>query len=360
MSSSDGVVDVASEKIQLSDLQTRSTILKQPLTKSLLGTAGVAVGLLAIKPFLSTFNLILSTQMLIFCLVAISLQLLWGKAGLDSFGQATFFGLGAYSYAIVSTRFGDPQYSGWVPILLSILIPLIVAALLGYFLFFGGVRGAYFTIVTLASVLIANQVVISWRGVTGGDTGLTGVPGLVLPFGLFTLDFTSRDGKYYLGVIAVILGLLVALAVKVSKFGLILEAIREDENRAKFLGYNTPWYLVGVLALSGGLAGLAGGIFAAATNLAAPNLVSIILSVEILTWVAVGGRRYLVGAIFGTVLMKYLEFRISDVLPNYWPLVIGLFFVVVVLLFPSGIFGTVSDLLRRRRVSTAKVKAARI
>ncbi len=202
MSMARTATDTEQEPVE-SPAEPKSAIFQHPLLKPLAGILGLVVGLAILKPFLSEFSLILATQMFFFCLVAISLQLLWGRAGLGSFGQATFFGLGAYTYAVVSTRFGDPDYSGWIPVLLSVTIPLLVAAVLGYFLFFGGVRGAYFTIVTLASVLIANQVVISWRDVTGGDTGLTNVPGLVLPFGLFSLDFTSREGKYYLGIIAV-------------------------------------------------------------------------------------------------------------------------------------------------------------
>lgn len=313
-------------------------------TIPLVAIVATALAVILVKPSLSPFSLILGTQILIYCVVAVSLQLLWGRSGQLSFGQAAFFGLGVYSYAIIGTRVD----SGWIALLGAIGIPLLAALALGYFLFFGGVRGSYFTITTLALQLIAGQVVTSWRSMTGGDSGLTRVPGLVLPFGAFTLDFSSRSGKYYLGLTVLVIALLIALAVRFSPFGLILEAIREDENRAVFLGYNTSGYLTAALVLSASMAGLAGGAFAATSNLAAPDVVGIVFSVEILTWVAVGGRGYLAGAVAGTVIIRVLDSQISDRLPDSWPLVIGLFFIVVVLLLPAGVVGTGMKALKTR------------
>lgn len=222
-------------------------------------------------------------------------------------------------------------------------VPLCVAALKGYFLFHGGVRGAYFSIVTLAFVLVTNQVAISWRDVTGGDTGLTGVPGLKLPFGAFTLDFTSREGRFQLAVVVLAVGLGVSLLVGYSSFGLVLAAIREDEDRARFLGYDTAWYLTAVLTVSAAMAGLAGGAFAAVSTLAAPDMVDAFLSIEILTWVAVGGRGHLAGALVGTAVMRLLNDELATELPQQWPLVVGLFFIVVVLFLPAGIVGSLTN-----------------
>jgi urea transport system permease protein len=304
----------------------------------------LAVLMLFFPAALSPYNLVLATQFILYVVVALSLQLLWGRAGQLSFGQAAFFGMGAFAYGVMGTRF---HHSGWVSIGASILIPLIVGLLLGYFLFFGGVRGAYFGIVTLAFVLIANQTAISWKSVTGGDSGLTGIPGLVVHVGGFSLDFSTALGGYSLAVAVLLISLLTSLAVRLTPFGLVLEAIRENEHRAAFLGYNTPAYLTAVLGLSAAMAGLAGGAFASVSNYAAPDMMSSLLSIEMLTWVAVGGRNYVVGAMIGTLVMRGLNVEVSGLFPTSWPLFIGAFFVVVVMFFPGGIAGVVVAVSRR-------------
>jgi len=314
------------------------------MVHALVGIAALAAGLTVLPPLIGAFHLILATQIVAYALVAVSLQMLWGRAGQLSFGQAAFFGIGAYAYAYVSSR---GSTGGWLAISVAILIPAVIAMLLGYFLFFGGVRGAYFSIVTLAFALITHQVAISWQSVTGGDSGLTGVNGLVLPLGVVTLDFNSGDGAYWMATIFLLLALVIAAAVRFSSFGLVLEAIREDENRAKFLGYNTSLYLMGVLTLSAALAGLAGGAFAAVSLIASPDLVGTLLSVEILTWVAIGGRNYVAGALIGTAFMRILYDQTSTVLQTSWPLVVGLVFIAVVLFFPIGIAGGFNNLRRR-------------
>jgi len=324
------------------------------MAKALVGIAVLAVGLTALPPLIGEFHLILATQIVAYALVAVSLQLLWGRAGQLSFGQAAFFGIGAYAYGYVSSR---DSAGGWLAISVAVLIPSVIALLLGYFLFFGGIRGAYFSIATLAFALITYQVAISWQSVTGGDSGLTGVNGAVLPFGAFEVDFTTGQGAYYLAMIFLLLGVAIATAVRFSSFGLVLEAIREDENRAKFLGYNTSLYLMGVLTLSAALAGLAGGAFAAVSLIAAPDMVGTLLSIEILTWVAIGGRNSVAGALIGTAFLRILNDQASTVLQSSWPLVVGVVFIAVVLFFPIGIAGGISNLRRRLMAYSTKPEA---
>jgi ABC-type branched-subunit amino acid transport system permease subunit len=138
---------------------------------------------------------------------------------------------------------------------------------------------------------------------------------------------------------------LVLVCVRRSRFGLVLAAIREDENRALFLGYNTSWYLTAVLTVSGALAGVAGTAWAATSNTAAPDVLGPVLSIEILAWVAVGGRGYIAGAIVGTVLIRVLNHELSSVMPERWPLFIGIAFVLVVMLMPDGALGTLHKLV---------------
>jgi urea transport system permease protein len=326
----------------LSDASTRNARSLQ-LWVAMAGIVALGLVLLTLPGALGPYGVVVATQVLAYCVVALSLQLLWGRAGQLSFGHAAFFGIGAFGYSIVAIHM---RSGGWIAILIAIAVPLVVGLLLGYFLFFGGVRGAYFSIVTLAFAIVTSQLAISWSSVTGGDSGLTGVPGLTLTIGSLKADFTTRDGSYFLAVAALVIALVVAATVRFGSLGLILAAIRENETRVTFCGYNTSLYLTAALGLSAAMAGLAGGTFAAASNYAAPDMLGVLLSVEMLTWVAVGGRNYMTGAIIGTVVMWKINSATSTVLPNSWPLVVGIFFVVVVLFMPSGLVGLLASARR--------------
>lgn len=309
----------------------------------------VFVCVLGVIPYgMDAYTMFLFTQILVYAAAAVSLQMLWGRGGQLSFGHAAFFGIGAFGYAIAATRYDFP---GLLSLLIAVALPGLVGLMIGYFLFFGGVRGAYFSVVTLAFVIVVNQLAISWSSLTGGDSGLTGVPGLQVDS--LGIDLSSRAGKYYLALAVLAIALAVALVVRLSKFGLVLEAIRENERRVTFCGFNTSAYLTVLLVLSAGLAGLAGGAFAAVSNYAAPDMLGTLLSIEMLTWVAIGGRNYIAGALVGVFALRWLNVEVSTVLPTSWPLVIGLFFVAVVLFFPRGVVGSLVDLQRRWAVRGA-------
>jgi urea transport system permease protein len=303
--------------------------------------AAALIGVLTFAPWvIDAYNLTLLTHVIVFGVVAISLQLLWGRGGQLSFGHAAFFGLGAYVYAVLTVKV---QLPAGVSMLLAVLLPVVVALIIGYFLFFGGVRGAYFSVITLALALIGNQVAISWSSVTGGNSGLLGVPAFVLG----PLDFSGPLGAFHLSLVILVVALGIGGLVHYSRVGLIFAAIREDETRATFMGYNTSGYLTGLLALSVGIAALAGAVYAATNSFVAPDLLGALLSIEILTWVAVGGRNYVVGALLGVIVLRTINTQVSTVLPTVWPLFVGLFFVLVVLLLPAGIVGSGVRLARR-------------
>jgi branched-chain amino acid transport system permease protein len=309
------------------------------------GAAAGIVALLAFSPLLlDLYGLSVITYIVVYGVAAISLQLLWGRGGQLSFGHAAFFGIGAYTYAIFSLKLQVP--TGFA-LLLSVLVSAIVALAIGYFLFFGGVRGAYFSVITLAIALIANQLAISWTPVTGGNAGLIGVPGLTLSIFGLELDFSTPLGGFFLALSVLAIALTVTWLIHFSRIGLIFTAIREDETRASFMGYRTPAYLTGLLVISVTLAGLAGATFSAVSNYAAPDMLGAILSVEMLTWVAVGGRNYVAGALVGVVALRLLNIQVSTVLPTSWPLIVGGFFVLVVLLLPAGLVGSAVRVAKR-------------
>jgi branched-chain amino acid transport system permease protein len=293
----------------------------------------LTAGMAAVPGFVDVYYLSTVRDALIFGIFALSLDFLWGKVGIMSFGHATFFGLGAYGTAIVTIKLGlDPAISPWLGVGAGVMLAGGVSAVVGYFLIFGGVRGPYFTIVTLALTMIAQQIAIGWSAVTGGDAGLIGVPPLGLPRLLF------MDVPFYYLVLAVafvaLLGLWLACR---GRYGRTLAAIQDNEPRARSLGYNTDAHLLLVFILSAMLASLAGGIYVTGTGFVAPDMIGLLLSTEVIMWVVVGGRGTLIGPFIGTILVTRLQQEISSIDTKLWPLAIGGFFIVMVFLFPDGV-----------------------
>lgn len=273
-------------------------------------------------------------------LFALSLDVFWGRTGILSFGHATFFGLGAYGMAIVSTRFGiDPQWVSIVGLCAGIGLAAVVALAVGYFILYGGVRGAYFTIVTLALTIIANQIAIGWSSVTGGDSGLIGVP----PFSVLGFDFGSSIASFYLALGLLAACLLGSLYVMHGRLGLLLTAIQNNELKVRTLGYPTQFILLMTFVASAAMASLAGAIYATGTGFVAPDIIALLLSTEVIIWVAVGGSGTLTGAVIGTFVVWQLQQKISSFSVAAWPIFIGSFFILLVLVFPKGLPAFVTE-----------------
>ncbi len=288
---------------------------------------------------------------LIFGLFALSLDYLWGKAGVLSFGHAAFFGLGAYGTAVFAAMVGggNATLAGLAG---AILLAVAVALLLGYFLIFGGVRGAYFTIVTLAVSLVANHIAVGWSSVTGGDAGLIGTPppGIEL-FGA-SFAFIDPNDQYYL-VIGVCSTALLALWIACrGHYGGILAAIQDNEVRAQTLGYNTALHLLIVFVVSAAMAALAGGLYAAVSGYVAPAFIGLLLSTEVIVWVAIGGRGTLLGPFIGAIAVQRLQQEVSSIDTKLWPIVIGAFFVAMVFLFPRGLLPLFERIGTRLAIAT--------
>ncbi|MBV2186790.1 MAG: branched-chain amino acid ABC transporter permease [Rhizobium sp.] len=273
-------------------------------------------------------------DVLLLGLFALSLDIFWGRTGILSFGHATFFGLGAYGMAIASIKFGiDPQWASLAGLAFGVGLAALVALAVGYFMLYGGVRGAYFTIVTLALSLIANQIAIGWSSVTGGNSGLIGIP----PLSIAGIGFSSPLSSYYLALGVLGICLLLALTVMHGRVGYVLAAIQDNELKVRTLGYRTQLILLMTFVISAAMAGLAGAIYATGTGFVAPDLIALLLSTEVIIWVAVGGSGTLTGAIIGTIIVWQLQQKISSFSVDAWPLFIGTFFILLVLVFPRGI-----------------------
>jgi ABC-type branched-subunit amino acid transport system permease subunit len=305
----------------------------------------IVVALLALYPLTAdVYSVSVLRDTLIFGLFALSLDFLWGKTGILSFGHAAFFGLGAYGTAIVAQLLsGNPSASA-IGAVTGIALAAAVALCLGYFLIFGGVRGAYLTIVTLAVSLVAQQIAVGWASVTGGDAGLIGTP----PPGVAVLGksyvFVDPVAQYWLVLGLSVLALVAFWLASRGHFGRVLAAIRDNELRARTLGYNTSSRLLLVLVISAVLAALAGALYASLSGFVAPDLTGLFLSTEVIVWVAIGGRGTLVGAFVGAFVVIRLQEMVSSYSIKLWPLLIGLFFVAMVFLFPNGVLELVGRL----------------
>lgn len=311
-----------------------------------LGAVGCCAVVLGSYPFwANSYDVASLRDILIFGLFAFSLDFLWGKAGILSFGHATFFGLGAYGMAVVSIKSGiGPEFASLLGLTVAIVLAGTVAAVVGYFLIFGGVRGAYLTIVTLALTIVAQSIAIGWAPITGGDSGLIGVPPLGVSIGDLQLTLADPVALYYFVLGLSLLMLLGLWAVCRGQYGRMLLAIQDNELRAQTLGYDTAAQLLMVFVLAAIIAASAGAIYATATGFVAPDMIGPLLSTEVIMWIAVGGRGTLLGAFFGTFVVWNIQEKISSIDTKLWPLTIGIFFIAMVFLFPDGVLSLFSRL----------------
>lgn len=320
---------------------------------------------------------------LVLAMVSMALALSWGYAGILNLGQAMSFGLGSYCMAMalklrtipVHTGseglpdfmvwnnveklpwFWEPFYSMPFAILAGILIPVIVSAILAWFMFRGRVTGVYVAIITLATLVVVNLVIIDQQWATGGFNGITDLAQLEL-FGI-TFDAYSAT-TYYLIAICLTVCLFLALAVTKSKAGLILQAIRDQESRVRFFGYDVALFKTMVFCVSAGIAGLAGMLYTIVMEFASPTFLGVQLSLSIVIWCAVGGRQSLVGALLGAILVAGMQGALSEseVFLDTWTLVMGALFVLVVLFLPNGLASLGEKIGSLRRTTAAKSSAA--
>lgn len=310
--------------------------------------------LVAVYPlFADGYQLTVVRDALIFGLFAASLDFFWGRTGILCFGHAAFFGIGGYIMALVTMADGVPVAS-LLGILCAIGGAALLALVIGYFLFFGGIRGSYFTIVTLAMGVIIQQAAISWSSVTGGDSGLIGIPTIAVDLAGLQLDLGQDLASYVFVALLVGIIVLVLWLISRSRWGIVLTAIQDNEVRAEALGHNAPARLLGTFVLSAAIAGLAGALYVSMAGLVAPDLSGLLLSTEVIVWVAVGGRGTLLGPVIGAFLIQRAQQEISSLNPSLWPLILGFLFVIIVFALPDGVLSLYARLkavlgLRRAR-----------
>jgi len=307
-----------------------------------IGWAAAALLLAGLPHALSLFQTVQLTVFVVFSLLALSLDFIWGVAGILSFGQAALFGIGGYAYGVVAIDLG------MTPLALAagMLAAALVAALIGYVAFYGRVGPMYLAVVTLTVTLILYQLMGSTadpryaigEARLGGYNGMTNIPSLALIGGaLGPAEF------FYVAGALLYLALLSCVTLTRSSFGRALQGIRENEFRMELLGYDVRWRKLLAFVISAALAGLAGGLFASWGNFINPEVFSLPQAALVVIWVLVGGRGTLWGAILGTIVVQYLTGFLGGAGSTYTAIVLGGVLVAIVLLFPRGLTPSLTE-----------------
>jgi branched-chain amino acid transport system permease protein len=285
------------------------------------------------------------TLILIYALLAASLDLLVGFTGLPSLGHGAYFGVGAYTAAILAR---DVTTNGPLLFLAALVAGGTVAALTGAFVV--RTRGVYFLMLTLAVGEVIAQVAEAWDGRTGGSSGLSGIPRIEVLPGAGELSITEPLAPIYWYTLAgFVVGYAVLLCVARSPFGRALQGIRDNEPRMRAIGYPTYWYKLGGFCIAGAVAGAAGALLAARETLIAPTDAGLGRSTEALIAVVIGGRGTLWGPCLGAGVVQLIDDTVNPRIGEHGPILLGLVLIAVVYLLPRGLAGLRLPRAWRRR-----------
>jgi urea transport system permease protein len=321
----------------------------------------IVAAVVAAPAVLPVFRLNLLGRFLSLAIVALGIDLIWGFTGLLSLGQGIFFALGGYAAAMylqlnssASHPNGIPEFFSlygvdrlpffWEPFhnplftLIAIwLVPALLAALLGNMVFRNRIKGVYFSILTQAALLVFFNFFNGQQKLINGTNGLkTDVTKL---FGQMVGSPEMQRWFFWITAVIVILAWLFVRWVVRGRFGDVLIAIRDDEPRLRFTGFNPTLFKTIVFAIAGGLAGIGGALFTVQSGIVSPQYMAVPFSIEMVIWVAVGGRGTLVGAILGAVSIMFAKSLVSEAMPQSWLFIQGGLFILVVTALPEGVIG---------------------
>jgi len=332
-----------------------------------IGLAILAAIIFIVLPLgLDIFRLNLVGKYLTYAFVAVSLVLLWGNGGILSLGQGIFFGLGGYGMAMflkleasdpISTKIqttpGIPDFMDWnqittipwfwqpfkslpLTILAILVIPALFAYFIGFAMFKRRVGGVYFAIITQAIALILSILIVGQQGYTGGVNGITDLRTLL------GWDVRADSAKYILYFLngALLIGvIMVSRYILSSKFGMLLLAMRDKEERVRFSGYDVSDFKIFIFCVAAVISAIGGAMFTLQVGFMSPSFVGIVPSIEMVIFAAVGGRASLIGAVYGTLLVNYGKTVFSETYPELWLFLMGGLFIAVVMFFPDGLAG---------------------
>ncbi|MFA4912702.1 MAG: urea ABC transporter permease subunit UrtC [Comamonadaceae bacterium] len=320
---------------------------------------------------ISGYMIALLGKFMCFALAALALDLVWGYAGILSLGHGLFFALGGYAHGMYLMRnLGGPDGVNRMPEFMSFLswkeypwywaftdhfawawllvicVPGLLAFVFGYFAFRSRIKGVYFSIITQALTFAA--MLLFFRNETGfgGNNGFTAFRTIL---GFDITAASTRAALYWATLAALALAFILARVVTQSKLGRVLMAVRDSENRLRFIGYDPLGFKLFVWTLSAILCGIAGALYVPQVGIINPSEMSPQNSIEMVIWVATGGRGTLIGPIIGAGAVNGLKTWFTSAFPEYWLYALGLIFVLVTLLLPQGIVGLVRQIVRRRK-----------
>ncbi|NKL63718.1 branched-chain amino acid ABC transporter ATP-binding protein/permease [Rhizobium beringeri] len=309
----------------------------------LLALALTALLLIVFGPmFLGRFSLNVLTRSMIYAMLAITVDLLWGYTGVLTFGQAAFFGVGAYATAMVLTHIGASPALFFVALVAAVLVPLVLGLAVGWLSFYHGSTPLYATVISLVVPIVVTQLIFSGGTWTGSSSGLVGYE--TLPLGL--------PGYFRLsGACLLVLAVLAIVFVR-SDAGRLLVAIRDNEARIAYLGMNPARLKIVLTGVLAGVCGLAGFLYANASGVVAPENTGFVFGTELVVWTALGGRGTIIGPLFGAIGIDYLSASLSGDLPFLWQLIIGALFVAMIILLPGGLASLVTRFLQSANSSS--------
>ncbi|WP_280450006.1 urea ABC transporter permease subunit UrtC [Nocardia brasiliensis] len=352
-----------------------------------LGGFGIAAILLfAVAPaVLSDFRLNLLAKFLCFAIVAVGIGLAWGRGGMLTLGQGVFFGLGAYLMAMHlqladAARLGNevpefmeiagirelpafwrPFASAPVTLLAIAVLPALVAAVLGYGVFKRRVKGAYFAILSQA-LAAALAILLTGQQAIGGFTGLSDFRAF---FGFKLSDPANRKMLFFIAAGTLLVVLALARQLMRSRYGELLIAVRDQEERVRFLGYDPANVKIVAYVVAAFFAGIAGALFTPIVGIISPADVGVVPSIALLIGVAIGGRTTLLGPVLGAIGVAWAQTALSEQFPSGWTYLQGVLFIVVIGFVPAGLAGAwllakdrLGNRFRRSAASTPVAEAA--
>jgi urea transport system permease protein len=331
------------------------------------GLALLAALIFIVLPLgIDIFRLNLVGKYLTYAFVAVSLVLLWGNGGILSLGQGIFFGLGGYGMAMfmkleasdpISTKIqttpGIPDFMDWnqitelpwfwepfnslpLTIIAILVLPALFAYFIGFAMFKRRVGGVYFAIITQAIALILSILIVGQQGLTGGVNGITDLKTML---GWDTRTDSAKYILYYVNGILLFGAIFLSKYILNSKFGMLLLAMRDKEERVRFSGYDVSNFKIFIFCVAAMISAVGGAMFTLQVGFMSPSFVGIVPSIEMVIYCAVGGRMSLIGAVYGTLLVNYGKTVFSENYPELWLFLMGGLFIAVVMFFPNGIAG---------------------
>ena len=327
---------------------------------------------------ISSFQVSLWGKYLTYAILAMSLNLLWGYTGLLCLCQSLFFALGGYAMGMyLMLMIGErgayksvlpdfmvflgyqelpihwrPFYSFWFASGAVLWVPGLVALIFGYLAFRSRIKGVYFSILTQALTYAVCLLFFRNDFTFGGNNGFTDFKE-ILGYGIN--DPATIRLLFIASVILLAITYIVSSLLLNSKFGKIQQAIRDSENRVRFSGYSTTSYKLVVLVLSAMIAGAAGALYVPQVGVINPSLMEAAKSLEVVVWVAVGGRGTKWGPVIGAILVNLLKSYTTQSFPDYWLIIMGLMFVLVVLMMPDGLVGLFNKILEKKKRKIKKI-----